>query len=114
MSPDGVELSGLGSIGRDLCSDLGPALTAFCVNHSEETVIAWADGHSEPPEDAGPALRATYRAFSIVSGADSAAVARAWFMGMNPSLADSSPAEALRDGHHTDVLAAARSHVQTS
>ncbi|MCU1419892.1 MAG: hydrolase family protein [Mycetocola sp.] len=47
----------------------------------------------------------------LLTTADSAAVARAWFMGMNPHLNDETPAEVLADGRTREVLAAARAFI---
>lgn len=99
-------------VGR-LDSDLGESLVAFITGVDEETVSAWAAGEILPPAEARHALRFTLRAFSIVAEADSAAVARAWFVGTNPGLGDTSPAEALEAGHFDQVIAAAQSHAHT-
>lgn len=114
MHDIGDDASEIKSIICELSASLGHALTAFIAGCDEPTLAAWAAGRSAPPAHGAAALRATNDALTIVARADSAAVARAWFMGMNPELGDSSPAEALHAGQLDQVLASARRHAQTS
>lgn len=53
-------------------------------------------------------LRAAFQVFQLIQTVDAPHTVRAWFMGMNPQLDDVSPAEALADGDHRAVMAAAR------
>ena len=58
-------------------------------------------------------LRDALQVFSLIYEADGPEVARAWFLGMNPQLDDDSPVEQLTAGNAREVLAAARSYVDT-
>lgn len=57
-------------------------------------------------------LRLAYQAAKLIAERDDPGVVQAWFQGLNPALADRSPARVLRDGDLDDVgpqvLAAAR------
>ena len=57
-------------------------------------------------------LRVAYQAAILIAERDDPAVVQAWFQGLNPALADRSPARLLRDGDLDEagphVLAAAR------
>jgi hypothetical protein len=44
----------------------------------------------------------------VLLGDESAQTVRAWFLGMDPRLDDTSPAEAIREGRLKEAMAAAR------
>lgn len=56
-------------------------------------------------------LRVAFQVFRLIQTVDAPQTVRAWFMGMNPQLDDVSPAEALSEGAHREVMAAARAFV---
>lgn len=96
---------------RDL---LGAKLVAYLGRVKETRAVRqWADGTRKigNPDDL-ERLRIAYRAARLITERDSAAVAQAWFQGLNPSLDDRAPALLLREAELTDigpqVLAAAR------
>lgn len=96
---------------RDL---LGAKLVAYLGGVKETRAVRqWAEGTRELSGAATVArLRVAYQAARLVAGRDDAAVAQAWFTGLNPMLGDRSPARLLRDGDLEEVgpqvLAAAR------
>lgn len=114
MDNNGDDASDFESIASELSTGLGHALTAFIAGCDEPTLEAWAAGRSEPSAETAAALQATHEAFCIVAQADSAAVARAWFMGMKTELGGSSPAEALNLGQLDKVISLARHYARTS
>lgn len=93
---------------------LGQALLAIIVDKNARTLARWASGEVKPPQAAEKLLRDVFQVFELLLTVESESVARAWFMGMNPQLADSSPAEALADGQARTVLAAARAYLNAS
>ena len=95
-----------GILGAKLCAYLGSVKETRAVNQ-------WADGTREPSADVQRRLRTALQAAAPIAKADSAAVAQAWFQGLNPQLDDRSPLRLLREGdldeEGPDVIAAARS-----
>jgi len=99
-------------IARYLQETLGQKLVAFMAGVADpKRVGRWAQGTQAPREDAERKLRAAFQIFHLLLAEDSVHVVRAWFIGMNPQLEDDSPAEAIRDGHLKEALAAARAFV---
>ena len=88
-----------------LCAYLGSVKETRAVNQ-------WAEGSREPSDDVQRRLRTALQAAAPIADADSAAVAQAWFQGLNPQLDDRSPLRLLREGDldevGPDVIAAAR------
>jgi hypothetical protein len=72
---------------------------------------AWALSKRTPQPAAEQRLRAALQVFLLLQSEENAHIARAWLIGMNPQLGDSSPAEVLRDGRFKDVQAAARAYI---
>ena len=107
-----VEL-GISDIAAALQTHLGQALLGVIVNKTERTLTRWAKAAVRPPHASEQLLRDTFQVFELLTSAESADVARAWFMGMNPQLDDESPAEALSTGRARDVMAAARAFINT-
>lgn len=97
-------------IARFLVDNLGAALTAHIAGVDRRTVTRWADG-SPARAEGEKNLRAAFQVFQLIQTVDAPHTVRAWFMGMNPQLEDLSPAEALADGLHREVMAAARAFV---
>jgi len=95
---------------------LGARLVAYIAGVTETRAVhEWIAGDREPRSHVPPKLRMALRLALIVSQADDAEVARAWFQGLEPRLDDRSPARLLRDGELDEVgaqiLGAARSFV---
>ena len=105
-----VEL-GVSDIAAALQTQLGQALLGVIVNKTERTLTRWTKAAVRPPHASEQLLRDTFQVFELLTSAESADVARAWFMGMNPQLDDESPAEALSTGRARDVMAAARAFI---
>jgi hypothetical protein len=105
-----VEL-GVSDIAAALQAQLGQALLGVIVNKNVRTLTRWANAAVRPPQASEQLLRDTFQVVELLTSAESADVARAWFMGMNPQLDDESPAEALSAGRARDVMAAARAFI---
>ena len=92
-------------LGAKLCAYLGSVNETRAVNQ-------WADGSRAPSTNVQRRLRTALQAAAPIAEADSAAVAQAWFQGLNPQLDDRSPLRLLREGDldevGPDVIAAAR------
>lgn len=102
-----VEL-GIADVAAGLQEQLGQELVSVIVGCDTRTVARWANGEGQPPQAAEQRLRDAFQIVELLTAADSAAVARLWFTGMNPQLNDETPAEVLADGRAREVLAAAR------
>ncbi len=93
-------------LGAKLCAYLGSVKETRAVNQ-------WADGSRKPNAEVQRRLRTALQAAAPIAGADSAAVAQAWFQGLNPQLGDRSPLRLLREGDidevGPEVIGAARS-----
>jgi hypothetical protein len=81
-------------------------------------VRQWAEGtRVVSGEEDLRRLRVAYQAAKLLAERDTPAVVQAWFQGLNPALADRSPARLLREGAVDDVgpqvLAAARQFAAT-
>jgi hypothetical protein len=90
---------------------LSRRLTAFIAGVADgKTVTRWATGEVKPIRDdkLELRLRTTYEIAPLLLTADAAQTAKAWFIGLNPHLGDTSPAEAIREGRLREALAAAR------
>lgn len=92
---------------------LGARLVAFLGDVRETRAVRqWADGVRKPSEDVLRRLRFALRVADLIQKCESAAIAQAWFTGLNPALDDQSPATLIRDGEldivGPKVLAAAK------
>ena len=83
-------------LGAKLCAYLGSVKETRAVNQ-------WADGSRKPNADVQRRLRTALQAAAPIADADSAAVAQAWFQGLNPQLGDRSPLRLLREGDIDEV-----------
>lgn len=92
----------------NLSEKLGPKLVAFVAGKGSSTVSRWRTGNIQPTEEALRPLRTAYQVFTLLESEESDHTIRAWFIGLNPQLDDTSPAEALRDGMYREVITAAR------
>lgn len=98
-------------IAKILKRHLGTKLLALLAGVEGRTVNRWAAGQDAPRDSHAARLRIAYQAFLIMEPVEAPPTIRAWFMGMNPQLDDSSPAEALAEDQFREVLSAARAFV---
>ncbi len=96
-------------VARFLQESLGQKLVAFMVGVNDpNTVGKWASGET-PPRPANEArLRAVFQIFQLLLDAETKHTIRAWFVGLNPQLSDTSPAAAIAEGREQDVMIAAK------
>ena len=93
---------------------LGAKLVAYLGGVKETRAVRqWVEGSRQiAGADNQRRLRLAYQAAKLIAERDGPGVVQAWFRGLNPALADRSPARLLRDGDLDDVgpqvLAAAR------
>ncbi len=99
---------------KELRELLGARLVAYLGGVKETRAVRqWAEGSRRVAggEDLAR-LRVAYQAAALLTESDAPAVVQAWFTGLNPALADRSPARVLRENPVEDagpqVLAAAR------
>ena len=93
---------------------LGQKLTAHLAGLTDPKAIGiYTRGDRKPRIETEERLRLAYQVFQIIVDADSDHVARAWFIGLNPQLDDTAPADAIRDGLLKEVLTAARAFVNS-
>jgi hypothetical protein len=91
---------------------LGSRLVAYTAGVKDtKTVTRWAHGEAEARQDSEGRLRTAYEIAYLLKEFDSPRVVKAWFIGLNPQLDDTSPAEAIHDGRLKDTLAAARAFI---
>jgi hypothetical protein len=77
-----------------------------------KTVTRWASGEIENVRDENEKrLRTAYEIAQLLVRFDSPRVVKAWFIGLNPQLGDTSPAEAIHDGDLKEAMSAARAFV---
>ena len=93
---------------------LGAKLVAYLGRVKETRAVRqWAEGSRTIGNDTDvERLRVAYRVARLITARHTAAVAQAWFQGLNPILDDRAPARVLREedlaGSGPLVLAAAR------
>lgn len=99
-----------------LCNLLTRDLTAYMAGVSDAgTVSRWASGKVRPRPGYEQKLRLAYEVVHLLRSMDNAdQTVRAWFLGLNPHLDDSSPVEAIREGQLRESLAAARAFIAGS
>ncbi len=85
-----------GILGARLCAYLGSVKETRAVHQ-------WVEGSRAPSVDVQRRLRVALQAAAPIAAADSAAVAQAWFQGLNPQLEDRSPAHLLREGELDEI-----------
>ena len=89
---------------REVRDILGPKLCAYLGSVKETRAVQqWADGSRKPSADVQRRLRTALQAAAPIAAADSAAIAQAWFQGLNPQLDDRSPLRLLREGDLDEV-----------
>ena len=101
----------LPDIVKALQEALGTGLVGFVAGGVErKTVMRWAGGQQASSRvPAVNRLRVAFQAMQLLLSRDSEHTVRAWFIGLNPQLDDTSPAQALHDGQLREVLVAAKS-----
>ena len=107
---------GIREIVRRLNAALGPTLVAGLAGAKDRRIShKWAreDG-PEPNAAATRRLMDGYRAWTEVSQAQGEHVARLWFIGSNPWLAEESPVEALMEDRLKDVRTAVQAMTDES
>ena len=93
---------------------LSRRLTAYLAGVKDvKTVTRWVTGAvAEIRETATEQrLRTSYEIAQLLLRGDSAQTVKAWFIGLNPQLGDTSPAEAIHEGRLKEALGAARAFV---
>ncbi len=89
---------------REMREILGARLCAYLGSVKETRAVhQWANGSRKPSTDVERRLRTALQAAAPIAAADSAAVAQAWFQGLNPQLDDRSPLRLLREGDLDEV-----------
>lgn len=77
-----------------------------------KTVTRWASGEVENVrEESEKRLRTAYEIAQLLVRFDSPRVVKAWFIGLNPQLGDTSPAEAIHEGELGEAMSAARAFI---
>jgi hypothetical protein len=79
-----------------------------------KTIARWASGSISDirNDEVEQRLRTTYQITQmLLRSSDSPQTVKAWFIGLNPQLGDTSPAEAIREGRLKEALAAARAFI---
>lgn len=76
------------------------------------TVSRWASGEiTDVRVKSEQRLRAAYEIMTLLPRFDGPETVRAWFIGMNPVLGDSSPADAIHKGCAHEAMSAARNFI---
>jgi hypothetical protein len=98
---------------RELQEMLTRRMVAYVAGVKDaKTVTRWATGEvTDMRSDSEQRVRTAYEIAQLLSQYESAAVVRAWFIGLNPHLDDASPAEAIHEGRLKEALGAARAFV---
>ena len=106
---------------RDMAAGLqelfGQRIVAFMAGVEDPKAVGrWARGERTPRGDSEHRLRAAYQITQLLTLADSAETARAWFIGMNPRFADRAPFAILGEDptQAPQVLAAAKAFIVNS
>ena len=112
VSPSRPDLEGLERsvqpievVVMELRNLLGARLVAYIGSVGETRVVdQWADGErAVGSEDKAIRLRAALHVAVLLGEHDTPEVIQAWFQGLNPQLADRSPARFLREGDIAEV-----------
>lgn len=99
---------------REIAARLNDSLGAVLVaalagSPNRKASYTWARSNgSMPTIPVIKRLQCAHAQWLLISAADGEQVARMWFIGMNPSLGDISPIEAIAADRFADVASAAR------
>lgn len=101
-----------------LQAQLGSGMTAYLSGVDDAQIVdRWVQGEARPDRLHWRRLRSAYDATRVLVEAYDDQTARSWFVGMNPTLADESPARVLRNSRTPriwgDVVLAAREFAET-
>jgi len=107
-----VTESGIEQITQYLEEVLGRKLVATLAGVKDaKAVTRWASGERAPRTGAEERLRVAYQIFRLLLTAESPHTVRAWFIGLNPQLADESPILAIQEGRFQEAMVAARAYI---
>lgn len=96
----------------ELNDGLGPTLVAaLSGGKSRAQAYVWAKAGAEPRAEAWNRLQFAHQIWRLLENAEGAGVARRWFIGGNPLLAETSPVVAIRDDRHAEVRRAATAYI---
>lgn len=102
---------GIHEVVRRMNSHLGATVVAALAGSKDsKSPYRWAKD-TTPQADAEERIRTSHRVWMFIADAESDHVARAWFMGSNPSLGETSPVLALREDRSREVIEAAEAFV---
>jgi hypothetical protein len=107
----------ISEIAADLQQLLTRRMTAYLANVKDaKAVVRWAESDNPGIRPASEQrLRVAYEIVRMFADAgETERTTRAWFLGLNPHLDDTPPAEAIHDGRMKEALAAARAFVADS
>ncbi|WP_167756822.1 hypothetical protein [Orlajensenia leifsoniae] len=96
------------AVAKELNAALGPTLVAALTGSKDTKLpIKWAkpDG-TTPGPDFNRRLKFAHRMWRAIEAVEGEHVARAFFIGSNPSLGERTPLTAIREDDHSDVAAA--------
>ncbi|MCK8468742.1 hypothetical protein M0722_16220 [Microbacterium sp. KSW4-16] len=98
---------------RELNAALGPTLVASLAGSRDPKLpIRWAKADGpEPRPQTSNRLTFAHRQWSLLCAADGENVARQWFIGGNPHLAEATPITAIREGLHAEVADAVEAFI---
>lgn len=100
---------GIQDVAAFLAGAFGQKLVAYMAGVDDaKTVSRWTAGTHAPRDENELRLRVAYQVFHLLQEQESPHTIRAWFVGINPQLNDESPASAIREDRHKDVVVAAR------
>lgn len=92
-----------------LSDQLGQSLVAYLAGVSDtKTVRRWIQNEQTPRQESKARVQAAFQVYQFLLQYDSMYTVRAWFVGINPQLQDTSPATAIRESRLEDVMIAAR------
>lgn len=100
-------------IARRLNQTLGATLVAGITGNRDLKIsYKWAQHDGPAPKDqAIRKLKFAYQQWVLIAGVEGEHVARMWFIGLNPWLDNETPVDGIREGHYTEVSAAAKAFV---
>lgn len=102
---------GIHEVVRRMNSHLGATVVAALAGSKDSKApYRWAKD-TTPQAEAEERIRTGHRIWMFIADAESDHVARAWFMGSNPALGETSPVLALREGRSREVVEAAEAFV---
>lgn len=107
----------ISGIAADLQRLLTRRMTAYLANVKDaKAVVRWSESDDSGIRPASEQrLRVAYEIVRMFADAgETERTTRAWFLGLNPHLDDTPPAEAIHDGRMKEALAAARAFVSDS